>query len=140
MIQSVDSVELAVRLSGLAARGVGPPGGAPIRVFAQLNLADEASKFGIREPQVESSLARIAELAGIRLSGLMLIPPFERDPEAARPAFARLRELGERFRRTGLLPGDLELSMGMSHDYPVAIAEGATTVRVGTAIFGPRTP
>ena len=138
VIQSVHSVALATRLSGMVSQGVVPPGGPPIRVLAQVDLAGELSKFGIPERELPSALEEIAGLSGLRLSGLMLMPPFDPDPEAVRPWFVRLRELGRRFAERGLLPRDPELSMGMSHDFEVAIAEGATTVRVGTAIFGPR--
>ena len=138
VIQSVDSVGLAIRLSGAATGGARPAGSAPLRVFAQVDLAGEASKFGIPAASLERSLAEMTLLPGIRFPGLMLIPPYDSDPEAARPFFARLRELGERLAAAGLLPREPELSMGMSHDYEVAIAEGATVIRVGTAIFGPR--
>ena len=138
VIQSVDSVSLATRLSGMVAQGVVPPGGPPIRVLAQVNLAGESSKSGIPEQELPRALEAISGLPGLRLSGLMLIPPFDPDPEAVRPWFVRLRELGRRCANGGLLPPDPELSMGMSHDFEVAIAEGATTIRVGTAIFGPR--
>lgn len=138
VIQSVDSVALAVRLNGMVIQGVVPPGGSPIRVLAQVDLAGEASKFGIPESALPLALEEMSRLPGLQLSGLMLIPPFNPDPEAVRPWFVRLRELGRRFADGGLLPPDPDLSMGMSHDFEVAIAEGATTVRVGTAIFGPR--
>ena len=139
VIQSVDSLALAARLNGLAAQGVTPPGGALIRVLAQVDLAREASKFGFPEPELPRALEALAGFPELRLSGLMLIPPFDPDPEATRPWFVRLRELGCRLAEAGLLPSDPDLSMGMSHDFEVAIAEGATTIRVGTAIFGPRT-
>ena len=138
VIQSVDSVSLATRLSGMVAQGVVPPGGPPIRVLAQVDLAKESTKSGIPERELPRSLEALSGLAGLRLAGLMLIPPYDPDPDAVRPWFVRLRELGRRFAEAGLLPRDPELSMGMSHDYEAAIAEGATTIRVGTAIFGPR--
>lgn len=138
VIQSVDSVALAVRLNGMVTQGVVPPGGSPIRVLAQVDLAGEASKFGIPEHELPRALETMAGLSGLQLDGLMLIPPFAPDPETVRPWFVRLRELGLRFTEEGLLPPDPDLSMGMSHDFEIAIAEGATTVRVGTAIFGPR--
>ena len=138
VIQSVDSIPLATRLSGMVVQGVVPPGGPPIHVLAQVDLAKESTKSGIPEPDLSRSLEALSGLAGLRLAGLMLIPPYDPDPDAARPWFVRLRELGRRFAEAGLLPRDPELSMGMSHDYEAAIAEGATTIRVGTAIFGPR--
>lgn len=138
VIQSVDSVVLATRLSGMVSQGVVPPGGPPIRILAQVDLASEVSKFGIPEAALPHALEEIAGLSGLRLAGLMLMPPFDPDPQAVRPWFVRLRELGDRLAEEGFLPRDPELSMGMSHDFEVAIAEGATMVRVGTAIFGPR--
>ena len=138
VIQSVDSVGLAARLSAVSARGVPPPGGGAIRILAQVDLAGEPSKFGFPEAALDRSLAEIAALPGLRLAGLMLMPPLEPDPDAARPWFARLRKLAARLVDAGLLPPAPELSMGMSRDYEAAIAEGATMVRVGTAIFGPR--
>ncbi|MDE3260712.1 MAG: YggS family pyridoxal phosphate-dependent enzyme [Acidobacteriota bacterium] len=140
VVQSVDSVALATRLSAMVGQGVVPPRGPPIRVLAQVDLAGETSKFGIPEADLPRALEEIARLPGLRLSGLMLMPPFDPDPEAVRPWFVRLRELGRGLAERGLLPRDPDLSMGMSHDFEVAIAEGATTIRVGTAIFGPRTP
>ena len=138
VIQSVDSLKLGRRLSGITNRGVTPPGGLPIRIFAQVDLAGESTKTGIPEALVEPTLTELGRLPGLHPVGLMLIPPYAPDPERVRPWFARLRELGERCAAAGLLPERPELSMGMSHDYAVAIAEGATTIRVGTAIFGPR--
>lgn len=138
VIQSVDSVALATRLSGLVSQGVVPPGGPPIRVLAQVDLAGETAKFGIPENDLPRALEAMSGLSGLRLCGLMLMPPFEPDPEAVRPWFVRLRELGRGLAERGLLPRDPDLSMGMSHDFEVAIAEGATTIRVGTAIFGSR--
>ena len=140
VIQSVDGVALATRLSGIVSQGVVPPGGPPIRVLAQVDLAGETSKFGIPEADLPRALEEIGGLSGLRLAGLMLMPPFDPDPEAVRPWFVRLRELGRRLAEEGLLPRDPELSMGMSHDFEAAVAEGATTIRVGTAIFGPRSP
>ncbi len=136
-IHSVDSEGLARRLSRLVSEGAAPPGGGALRVFLQVNLASESTKFGIPEADVEPALAAMRELPGLELLGLMLIPPFDPDPEVTRPWFARLRQLAERH-AGGLLPPRPQLSMGMSHDFEVAIAEGATAVRVGTAIFGPR--
>ncbi|MBL8739955.1 MAG: alanine racemase, partial [Myxococcales bacterium] len=85
------------------------------------------------------ALARdIRAASKLRLMGLMTVPPASDDPEASRPHFRRLREAGEALSADGLLPHGLALSMGMSHDFEVAIEEGATIVRVGTALFGPR--
>jgi hypothetical protein len=134
----VDSIALARRLSGMVLQGVVPPGGPPIRVLAQVDLAGEAAKSGIPEQELPRTVETISGLPGLALSGLMLIPPFAPDPEAVRPWFVRLRELGRRYAEAGVLPPDPDLSMGMSHDFEVAISEGATTVRVGAAIFGRR--
>lgn len=138
IIQSVDSLKIGRRLARMVAAGVTPPGGGPLRILAQVDLAGEATKTGIPEAALEPALRELSGLPGLELAGLMVIPPFLPDPEAVRPYFARLRELGERRRKGGLLPDRPELSMGMSHDYAAAIAEGATMIRVGTAIFGPR--
>lgn len=138
VIHSVDSVKLAARLSRIVTGGLAPPGGGPLRILVQVDLAGEATKFGVPEPELPATLDAVAALPGLDLQGLMLIPPHDPDPEAVRPWFARLREISVRFAGGGLLPDDPELSMGMSHDFEIAISEGATMVRVGTALFGPR--
>jgi uncharacterized pyridoxal phosphate-containing UPF0001 family protein len=105
----------------------------------QVDLAGEATKFGASEDELPAifDAARVARAA--RTVGLMLIPPAVEDPEAARPFFRRLREVRERLLARGVDRALLTaLSMGMSHDFEVAIEEGATLVRVGTAIFGTR--
>ncbi len=134
VIESVDSVELAARLSRIVSEGDAPP----LRVLAQVDFAPGRSRSGFPEAALAPALEAIAALPGLRLEGLMLLPPFTEDPEGARPWFGRLRELGARLEGAGLLPRGAELSMGMSRDYEIAIAEGATIVRVGTGIFGPR--
>jgi pyridoxal phosphate enzyme (YggS family) len=110
-----------------------------IDVLVQVNLAGEQSKSGTAPQQAPALVRKLSELPHLRVRGLMTLPPFFEDPQAVRPYFRQLRELSEEI--AGLdLPGvgmD-ELSMGMSHDFPAAIAEGATLVRVGTAIFGAR--
>lgn len=134
-IQSVDSLELLKRLDeGARAQGTRP------EVLVQVDLAGEATKFGA-PPGVARAIVRAASAArGVRLAGLMLLPPFFDDPEQVRPYFAKLREFRDELARTEADASSLrELSMGMSHDYEVAIQEGATMVRVGTAIFGRRT-
>ena len=130
LVHSVDSVALA---EVIEARGV------PQACLVQVNVAGEASKHGVAPAALGALLDRFAAFAHLRCAGLMLIPPLGPSPEAARPHFAALRALRDA-ERAGARPNvDLaELSMGMSDDFEVAIAEGATLVRVGTAIFGRR--
>lgn len=128
VIQSVDSVELAERLERICIE----VGRDKLSVFAQVDLAGEVTKSGIAESELPSLVAYLKTCQHLQLKGLMLLPPFFDDPDATRPYFKRLREI-----RDEILPGG-ELSMGMSHDFEVAIEEGATVVRVGTAIFGER--
>ncbi len=110
-----------------------------VEVLLQLNISGEETKSGGREEDLEALIAALRDAPRVRCRGLMTIPPFEEDPERTRPYFRRLREIGERYREHWLAPGvKLELSMGMSHDFAVAIEEGATLVRIGTAIFGSR--
>lgn len=126
-IHSVDSLALADELERQAAKRA-----RSLDVFVQVNVSGETTKFGCR-PGEASALAR--HLAGhphLRLKGLMTLAPFGTDPELARPAFRELRLLRDTIQASGLL------SMGMSHDFEVAIEEGADLVRIGTAIFGER--
>ncbi len=130
-IHSLDSLRLATELDrhgGLL--------GKEVRCFLQVNVGAEAQKSGVEEAEVRALLGAISRLAHVRVDGLMAIPPFLPDPEAVRPYFRRLRLLRDALVQDGFsLP---ELSMGMTNDFEVAIEEGATIVRVGTAIFGPR--
>ena len=133
-IESLDDFELASRLDRACERlnKVMP-------VLIQVNVGREASKSGIAEEEVADFAGRVSAFKHLEVRGLMAIPPYSEDAEESRPHFIRLREIAERIesqRLTGI--SMKELSMGMSHDFPVAIAEGATLVRVGTAIFGPR--
>jgi len=106
-------------------------------VLVQVDLAGENTKFGVA-PQHVNALFE-TDLHAVRLVGLMLLPPWTDNPEDARPWFRRLRELRDELAAAGVPTGRLrELSMGMSHDFEVAIEEGSTIVRVGTAIFGER--
>lgn len=105
-------------------------------VLVEVNLAGESSKTGIEPQRLRSLLDEIHGLEGLEVRGLMAMPPFADDPEAARPYFRELAELGAQ--SAGWIPGRVELSMGMTRDFEVAIEEGATLVRVGEAIFGPR--
>ena len=132
LIHTVDSVAL---LEAIAARGM------PQACLVQVNVAGEAQKRGVAPTDLPALLDRFAALPNVTCAGLMLIPPLTEDPGDARPHFAALRALRDReigHRRSNV---DLrELSMGMSGDLEAAIAEGATIVRVGTAIFGARRP
>ena len=110
-----------------------------IRVFVEVNLGGEESKTGVMEHQAAALVEQIARLSHLRIEGLMSVPPYKEDPEEVRPYFRKLRLLQVKLGESRSLPLELcELSMGMSHDYKVAIEEGATIVRIGTALFGPR--
>ena len=113
--------------------------GRTIDVLIQVDLALEDTKFGAPVTEVAAMAAAAERCTAARLTGLMLLPPLADNPEDARPWFARLRAVRDGLLESGVPPGRLrELSMGMSHDFEVAIQEGATLVRVGTAIFGKR--
>ena len=133
-VDSLDSLRLAERLDGAAAKL-----GKTLSILIEINIGGEQAKSGVEPGSAE--LLRIFEamprLSHLELRGLMTVPPFTEDPEGSRPYFRRLRELRDRLAiETKMeLP---ELSMGMSHDFEVAIEEGSTCVRVGTAIFGAR--
>jgi pyridoxal phosphate enzyme (YggS family) len=131
-IHSLDDVRLAPRLEKAAAeeRKV-------LKALVQVDLAGEETKFGLEESRVMASLDQLRGSKSLHVVGLMVLPPLSEDPEEARPYFRRLRELRDAARRENLMLGS-ELSMGMSHDLEVAVEEGATMVRVGTALFGPR--
>ena len=134
-IHAIDSVDLVRRVDAAAADA-----GAAPDLFIQVDLAGEATKFGAPEADVPAIARAALECRAARLRGLMLLPPWSDDPEQARPYFRRLRELRDRLIAEGIGRDRLrDLSMGMSHDFEVAIQEGATLVRVGTAIFGTRT-
>jgi len=121
-IQTVDTAKLAERLSQT---------GKPLDIMIEVKLSAEQAKAGASPEDVPALVEAIRALPGLRLRGLMTMPPWSDDAEPSRPYFARLRELAERC-------GLNELSMGMSHDLEVAIEEGATCLRIGTALFGPR--
>lgn len=123
-IHTLDSSKLARRLDRF---------GKPLEVFLEVKLSAEESKSGMDPELLEAALEDVSAASNLRLSGLMTMPPWNADAERARPYFRQLRELAERHRIGGL-------SMGMSHDLEVAIEEGATHLRIGTAIFGPRDP
>ena len=111
-------------------------------VLVQVNVGEESQKSGVLPQDAESLLTYIQDYPRQRLCGLMTMPPFCPDPELVRPSFRTLREIAGKMEAKGLLGkhGKIELSMGMSHDYEVAIEEGATLIRIGTAIFGQRPP
>ena len=113
----------------------------PTQLLVQIDLAGEATKHGASPDEARRMFDTATEHEVLQVRGLMVLPPWSDDPEQARPYFKRLRELRDRFLDDGVDPAMLtELSMGMSHDLEVAIEEGATMVRVGTDIFGRRTP
>ena len=111
-------------------------------VLVQVNVGEESQKSGVPPQDTESLLTYMQDFPRLRLRGLMTMPPYNPDPEMTRPAFNSLREIAFSMEAKGLLGkyGKIELSMGMSHDYHVAIEEGATLIRIGTAIFGERPP
>ena len=130
-VHGVDRLKIAERLA--AQRPYHAP---PLNVCIQVNLAGEASKGGVPAPEVAGLAAAVAALPRLMLRGLMCIPPEESDPGRQREWFARLRALRDSLNTGGL--GLDTLSMGMSGDFEAAIQEGATLVRIGTALFGPR--
>ena len=134
-IHSIDSESIASRVNRLAGEL-----SRSLDVLVQVDLAGEETKSGMPVEGVEALVESIGGMEHLRCAGLMVLPPMFDDVERTRPFFCELRELSERLRGKRLLGSDSQLSMGMSHDFEVAIEEGATMVRVGTAIFGPRAP
>jgi len=131
VIHSLSSLKLALELQKRAERE-----GRRIRVLVQVNLSGEETKAGVSPEGLPELIRTVLGMSNLEVSGLMTMPPYSEDPENSRPFFRRLRELRDRLSEEGIiLP---ELSMGMSNDYEVAVEEGATMVRIGTAIFGPR--
>ena len=131
MIHSLDSTALAEELNRRAEQA-----NRMFKVMIEINLSGEATKFGTDEGRILNLARRILQLNYLSLEGLMTMPPYFDSPEMGRPYYIRLRELREKMVREGIPMK--ELSMGMSNDFEIAIEEGATYVRVGTAIFGPR--
>ena len=131
LIHSLDSLRLAQVLDRH-----GQELAKPVRCLIEVNLGGEESKSGMTEDGVRPLLEAAAGLRHLRIEGLMALPPFLPDPEQIRPYFRRLRTLRDKLQDEGVPLA--ELSMGMTHDFEVAIEEGATMVRIGTAIFGPR--
>jgi pyridoxal phosphate enzyme (YggS family) len=136
LIHSVDSSALAERLERLCVEEER----AELPVLIQVDLAGEETKSGVSTEELPEVVATVTACAHLRLRGLMTLPPFFEEAERVRPYFQRLRELRDAIHsRNGFgANADGELSMGMSHDYHIAIEEGATMVRVGTSIFGER--
>jgi PLP dependent protein len=132
LVHSVDSTRLAEKLAR-----AGEDEGREVAVLAQVNTSGEESKSGFELEEAVEVIHRIAELPGLRVRGLMTMAPFVDDEHVLRAAFARLRETRERLRHVTDRVGD-ELSMGMTNDLDVAIREGSTMIRVGTALFGDR--
>ena len=130
-VQTVDRLKLVAALARHR-----PDGRPPLNVLLQVNIDDEASKHGCRPEDIPALAAAVAAEPRLALRGLMAIPAPHADPEQRRPAFARMRGLFERLREA--FPPVDTLSMGMSDDFAIAIAEGATMVRIGSALFGPR--
>lgn len=133
-IHSLDSVKLAERIDRLAAEI-----GKRQRVLVQVDLAGEEAKSGLPAAGLFEDLEQMGKLEHLNVEGFMVLPPFLSDTEDVRPYFSRLRDLRDEARKRGIFAGPLaELSMGMTHDFEVAIEEGATMVRIGTALFGER--
>lgn len=132
LIQAVDSIKLAATISRIAGEL-----GITARVLLEVNIDGEESKHGFTPEGLAQDWKTLTELPGLNICGLMCIPAPVQNPQDARPAFAALRRLAEQLRERGPLPLP-ELSMGMSHDFEIAVEEGATIVRVGSAIFGKR--
>jgi pyridoxal phosphate enzyme (YggS family) len=126
VIHSVDSLKLAEDVNKWSERS-----GKTQAILLEVNVSGEASKFGLKPEDLESTLKAVNQLPRLEVRGLMTVAPYVKDAEEARPSFRRLRELRDAL-------GLRDLSMGMSHDFEVAIEEGATMVRIGTAIFGER--
>jgi len=136
-VDSLDSLRLAEKLNSAAAKLE-----KKLPVLIEINLAGEAAKTGVPPDsrELEDILAAAPRLSALEFRGLMAIPPHTDDPEGARPYFRRLRELRDALRARNLpAVGTQTLSMGMTHDFEVAIEEGATCIRIGTALFGERT-
>ncbi len=132
MVETLDRERLAARLAAIL-----PPDAPAYPVLLEVNVAGEATKSGVPPENLESLAEAALALGRFDVRGLMAVPPFDEDPEAARPHFRRLAGLRDRLTERFGRPFP-ELSMGMSHDFEVAIEEGATEVRVGTALFGER--
>jgi pyridoxal phosphate enzyme (YggS family) len=137
-VDSVDSLKLAEKLNEAASKV-----NRNLTILVEINVGGEAAKSGIApaSPELDQLLSAAPRFEYLKISGLMTIPPYFENPEAARPYFRRLRDLRDEIASRRFVGVNMEvLSMGMSHDFEVAIEEGSTCVRVGTAIFGERVP
>lgn len=135
VIQSLDSIELARRLERICIE----EGRSELPAFVQLDLAGEETKSGIAENDLPELIEFLRGCERLRFNGLMIVPPYFENPNDVRPFFRKLREIRDNLAsKDAFSDGTGELSMGMSHDFEVAVEEGATVVRVGTAIFGER--
>ena len=135
VIHSIDDGSLVAKIDEAARTA-----GRHVQLLAQVDLSGEPTKHGARQTELPAIFETAGACQAARLSGLMLLPPAAENPEASRPYFRELRAVRDRLLARGVAGSMLsELSMGMSHDFEVAVEEGATLVRVGTAIFGPRT-
>ena len=134
LIHAVDSAKLADEIEKRAGRA-----GRRQPVLIEVNVSGEASKFGVRPEELKGLVEHILGLEHVELQGLMTMAPYSEDPENSRPIYARLREIAETLVAEGVPRENMRhLSMGMTQDFEVAVEEGATIVRIGTAIFGPR--
>lgn len=134
LIQSLDGLVLALELDK-----EGKKKDKTVRTMIEVNLGDEASKSGVGQDKVAELLKRVDDLSYVRVEGLMTVPPFKENAEEARPYFRALKDLQLELQCLQISNVSLNhLSMGMTHDYPIAVEEGATIVRIGTALFGPR--
>lgn len=131
LIHSVDRFGLAEEIARRARRS-----GVPQEVLIEVNISGEPTKHGVEPPNAAAFAEEVAALDGVEVTGLMTMAPLSDDPQLSRPFFADLRTIGERLAQR--LPEARHLSMGMTRDFEVAIEEGATLVRVGEAVFGPR--
>ncbi len=135
LIETIDRPSVAKELAKRAEKS-----GRCLPVFIEVNVGGEETKAGVAPEELFSLAELVISLPPLELQGLMTLPPYREDPEEVRPFFAKLRGLLEELKKRFPEAPLSELSMGMSHDFEVAIEEGATIVRVGTALFGPRPP
>lgn len=137
MVHTLDSLKLAKALNRYAAEK-----GKKLAVLIQVNVGEELQKSGVLPRQADELVCSLQQLSNLKLSGLMTMPPYKSNQEEVRPYFHALREMAEKFASQGYFHNNeqYELSMGMSGDFEVAIEEGATLIRIGTAIFGNRSP